>query len=606
MKKIVSVCIGFASLALMAQGAAAQEAGQRLPSVVVTATKSEKRIEDVTQSVTVITADDIKRSGATTPAEVIDQSVGVMITDQGGRGSLSTVSIRGSRYAQVLVLLDGKRLNSPRDGGFDLSSLPIALDDIERIEIVRGSSSALFGSEAVGGVINIITKKPQANNSRLAGSMGSHGYDTLSLGFGNNQGGVYYSFSGERQTYDGYRSNSDLDQDTMNGKIGFEFSPVTAFELSSNYLSKELGVPGSLQYPSPNARQNERERVDGALLRTRFGQALDLSLSAQRTQDDLKYKDPQNFVDSLHKSKTDGEEAKLTWIANSWNQFTIGYETRKDRLDSTDSGVHSATLDASYVQDELSLGDSLIVVIGTRRDSHSVYGDKTSPRTSARYFISGTGTIIRASYGESFRGPTFNDLYWSDAWSHGNPNLKPESSKETEGSIEQTFGAGASVKVSGYERNVKDLIDWRFDVFPMRPENIGKALIRGYEGEAKFPLSADTTIAANYAYTNPVDELTGEKIYYTIPKTQLKGILSIALDSATHLSLERRQVVNYVKPGENDWRYTVMDAKISQTFTSKRGELFFGMKNIFDRRYEIARGYLMPPKEIYGGASILF
>jgi len=169
-----------------------------LEPVVVTATKTERAPEDVTQSVTVITADEIKKSGATTPSEAVRKTVGMTVNEYGPRGANSNLSVRGSTSAQVLVLLDGKRLNSPRTGGYNLSDLPVSLDDIERIEIVRGSSSALYGADAVGGVINIITKKPDKLAFGLNAEIGSYGYDSLMLRNSGRHGKLYYSLTAER------------------------------------------------------------------------------------------------------------------------------------------------------------------------------------------------------------------------------------------------------------------------------------------------------------------------------------------------------------------------------------------------------------------------
>lgn len=598
-----------AMLALFPTGAQAQQADVRLEEVVVTATKSEKETKDVTQSVTVITAEQIKRSGAVTVADALQTAVGVTITSQGPKGALDTVALRGAQYSQVLVLLDGKRMNSTRDSGVDLSALPVAVEDIERIEIVRGASSSLYGADAVGGVVNIITRKAAGQVSRIGGSIGSHGYDTISLGTSDKTGAFGYTMSGIRETSDGYRTNSDLEQWVFGGKATYDISKVASLEFTANHVSKENGVPGSTLFPSPHARQGERDTIFGASYQQKIGSAWDFKISGYRNRNELTYKDTDFFVDSRHEGVTRGGETRVAWLANSWNLFTVGIEARRDSLTSTDSGEHATSTEGMYFQDELSLGESLIVVVGDRYDKHSVYGKKSSPRASARYLIAGSGTIVRASAGKSFRAPTFNDLYWKDLWSEGNPDLKPESAKEYEAGIEQPFGKGNVIKFTQFRRKVTDLIRWDFMAFPMKPENIGRADIKGYEAEGVFRFSDSVVLSANYAYTNPVDEATGEKIYYTIPKKQMKGRLTFAVDTDTYISVEGRGVENYVKAGEPVWHYSVFDAKIAEKIGKKKdagGELYFGMKNIFDRKYEVARNYPMPPKEIYGGVMLPF
>ncbi|MHB8843406.1 MAG: TonB-dependent receptor plug domain-containing protein [Nitrospirota bacterium] len=560
-----------------------------------------------TVSATVITNEEIKRLGATSVSEILQITVGASVTSFGPRGSQETIGIRGSNYSQVLVLLDGKRMNSTRDSGVDLSALPVAVEDIERIEIVRGASSSLYGADAVGGVVNIITRKAAGQVSKIGGSIGSHGFDTISLGTADKTGAFGYSVSGMRETSDGYRQNSDLEQWVFGGKATYDISKIASLEFTANHVSKENGVPGSTLFPSLHARQGERDTVFGGSYQQKIGTAWDFKISAYRNQNELTYKDPDFFVDSRHRGVTRGGETRVAWLTSSWNLLTLGIETRRDSLTSTDSGEHVTSSEGMYLQDELSLGESLIVVIGDRYDKHSVYGKKSSPRASARYLISGSGTIIRASAGKSFRAPTFNDLYWLDAWSHGNPELRPESSNEYEAGIEQPFGKGNVIKFTQFRRKVTDLIRWDYMAFPMFPENIGKADIKGYEAEGMFRLSDSVVLSANYAYTNPVDEATGEKIYYTIPEKQIKGRLTVAVDTDTYISVEGRAVENYVPAGEPVWHYSVFDAKIAEKIGKKQGgEIYFGMKNIFDRKYEVARNYPMPPKEIYGGFMLPF
>lgn len=599
----------------------AEERTTQLNEVVVTATKTEKDLNDVTQAVSVITREEIKKTGATDVAGAIQNVTSVHIAGFGTPGSVESLNIRGASSAQVLVLLNGMRMNSSRDGGFDLSMIPVSVEDIERIEIVRGPGSALYGSDAVGGVVNIITKKPATNRSAVKGSVGSHGYDDIFLSNSGRQEQWYYSLSGERETSDGYRLNSDLYQWIYGGKLGYDLSKTSSIEVTANYLQNELGSPGSTIFGiTPNARQQERNAVFGAAYNGKIVPSLDLKVSGYRKQDTLSFKDPDtiDFVTGLpaptssrHESTSDGGEAQISWLVTSWDQLTAGYEIRRDSLDSFDAqngtASHSASLKAYYLQDEINIGEPLILVVGGRRDDHSVFGHKFSPKVSARYYVKSTGTIIRASYGKSFRAPTFNDLFFKSTDAVGNPNLRPESAKEYEAGIEQKIGKDAVVKLTGFDRKVKDLIQWNWwDFFPMQVQNVGRVHIRGYEAEASYRVAEAISISANYTYTNPVDELTGAKIF-TIPRSEAKGVITMFPDDDVYLTIEGRAVENYVRPGEHPWRYSVMNAKIAEKLgKGSRGEVFFAMNNVFDRKYEVVQGFPMPPKEIRGGVSLLF
>ncbi len=612
-RSVVAVAMIWCVSASAAPVVMADDTGVQLKEVVVTATKTEKEPQDVTQTVTVITADDIQKSGATTAAEVVERVAGVEVNDYGAKGSTSSINIRGANYEQVLVLLDGRRLNSASAGGFDMADLPVSLEDIERIEIVRGPSSALYGADAVGGVVNIITKKPTGASTTVTGAAGSHGYESLSLSNSNKLDKFYYTLSAGREKSAGFRMNSDLDQGTVGAKLGYEINPDSNVEFETDYLGKEIGVPGSIQFPSPLARQWDRNLGSSLTYKTKFSKELDLKLNMYQTRDDLIYinPDPLFSVNSKHRGIATGGEAQTNWLANSWNQLTFGMESKQDHLTSTDAGVHTASLQSAYLQDEISLGEPLIVVIGDRYDNHSLYGDKASPKVSARYLIAGPGTIIRASAGEAFRAPTLNELFWTfDGFEKGNRDLLPETSKEYEAGIEQPFGKGNSVKVSYFERKINNLIQWVPDSsFIYSPINIGKARITGTESEARFTPFELLTWAVNYTYMNAVDETSGARIYDVIPSDQLKSYVNLALPTKTNLYIEGRWVKNYVKPGDPSWHYTAVDGKISQMVAVSQGvkaDVFVGVKNAFNRQYEIVRGYPMPREEMYGGVSVRF
>lgn len=621
MRRIVVFIAAAVLTAAAPQAAQADEEGLKLNPVVVTATKTEKDPKDVTQSVTVITAEDIKKSGATNAAEAVRRTVNVHFQEYGARGAAANISLRGSTFAQVLVLIDGVRLNSPRDGGFSLAELPVALPDIDRIEILRGPASALYGADAVGGVVNIITKKPDGGRSTITAAVGSHGYDSVTTSIAGREGSMYYSVSAARETSDGYRLNSDLDQRKIGTKVGIDITDASALEVRANYIGKEIGAPGSSDFPTPFARQWTRGAVAGLGYRLTLSPEVDIKVNADFHRDVLSFRRNISSTASNHESESTVADAQVNWLANSWNSISLGIEARGAQVTSTDSGDHATRLMAVYLQDEVSIGESLVLLVSGRYDEHSVYQEQVSPRASVRYLVNASGTIIRASAGRSFRAPTFNDLYWSDAWGNiGNPNLRPEIAKEYEAGLEQALSRNVSVKVTGFRRKVKDLILWeQYAPFQYQPQNVGRAEIRGAEAELSAKLLERHTMAINYTYLNPIDEQTGEKIY-RIPQQQLKGWVTIQALTKTNVYLEGRAVRNYLKPGEDEWKYFVLDGKITRTVISRermKGEIFFGMNNILDREYEVVRtynfltgahsgDYPMPPREIYGGVSVQF
>jgi outer membrane cobalamin receptor len=617
-KKIVT---GAAVLlaALLIYGISTAIADVQMNEVVVTATKTEQKPQDLTQSVTVITADDIEKSGATNVGDVISTTAGATVTDYGPLGALQSLELRGSTYQQVLVLLDGMRLNSGSAGGYDLSELPVPLDSIERIEIVRGPASALYGSDAMGGVVNIITKKPTKEFTTLTGALGADGYSLASLYNSGKDGNTYYSLSYSKEHSSGFHHLHNYgDQYNTGIKLGYDFNAASSIEASADFLTKHIGVPGSDQLASPLARQDNRELVTGVQYKDRLSKAVDFNVRVYQTEEHLGYEDPDiaTLDYSTDRSTTSGAEVQLNWLIGSFSVLTIGAEGRNDNLLDSSAGTHDASLSAEYIQEEINFGDSFILILGDRYDKHSEYGSKWSPKASARYLNAGSGTIIRASIGNSFRAPTLNDLYFIDAFGdHGNPDLRPESAVEYEGGIEQPLGAGNSIKFTAFNRRVHDLISWESATpgsFTYTPTNIGRARISGTETELHFVVSQILSGNINYALTFPVDETTNDRIFSDashIPAQRLGGTLWLSLDSKTSLSLSGQSVRNYVEPGTPKWDYYTLDGKITDTVVSQKNlkiQVFIGLKNIFNRQYETVQGYPMPPQEFYGGMTASF
>jgi outer membrane cobalamin receptor len=636
-KKCIINSFSMLAVLLLNSAVIAAESTVQLKEVVVTATKTEKQPQDVTQSVTVITADEIKKSGATTPAEVLQTAAGVQITEQGPLGSLNTVRLRGSSTEQVLILLDGQRLNSMRDGTFDLSALPVPLDAVERIEVVRGAASALYGADAMGGVVNIITKKPALSQTSLGGSIGEHGYRDMKLMNSGRQDALSYSLFADQEHSDGYRVNSAYKKENAGLKFVYALDADSSVEASTNYLTKDIGTPGPITSSnpngiSPNANQFNREWFSTVSYAKRFSKSIDIKMTASEMRDTLRFKDPDSFppTDDTHKTVGRTADLQMNLLAGSWNLITVGGEMRRDELDSTASGRHAATLQAGYIQDEMSVGESLIIVVGGRNDVHSLYGSQWSPKASARYLFPSTGTILRAAYGKSYRAPNFNDLFWpfsSSAYgsttyvTQGNPNLAPEKAEEYEGGAEQSLGKSGMIRFTAFTRRVKNLIQWQETISnptpsttidSFAPANIGRARISGYEAEASVRLGESIQWSLNYTRMFPVDEVTHARIINSvapIPSMQAGSTLIVALDSTTSLGLDGRWVRNYVKDGDPEWEYYTLDGKITDSVLVKkdvRAEVFLGVKNIFNRKYEVSKGFPMPPKEFYGGVMASF
>ncbi|HKK00629.1 MAG TPA: TonB-dependent receptor, partial [Desulfuromonadales bacterium] len=589
-------------LCLTATVAAAQTSPSRpspvdLAPVVVTANRAPTPASEVAASVTVIDSAQIADSGATDLSQVLRDVAGLQVIPYGPAGSLSTVSLRGSESDQVLILLDGVRLNSPQNGLFDLSALPVPLSDIDRIEVVRGPASTLYGSSAVGGVIQIFTKKATPTPSaRVDLSTGSN--DTRSAGFSVSQqkGPFSYAVSADRDHSLGYRTNSALDQNRLDGRFSLELPADFSLQLRAYHLQKDIGVPGPVTSPSLLAHQKDGDTYLTMELKGPAG-PWHLSLRTVYDRLDNRYRDPQWSTDTHSLVQTRGVEVHGN-VELGIQRLTLGGEAYRDSLSSTSiSGNHQQTRWAGYGQDTIVLPAKAVLELGVRYDANSDFSNEASPRAALILPVT-SSTRLRLSVGRSYRAPTLNDRFWSDPWDHGNPDLKPEMAWEYELGIEQQLGAKGRLSLAGFRRDVRDLIQWQSDQnYIWSPQNIGRARIWGGEAELSYRLVQWMSVGGTYTYLLPRD-LTSGGIVANKARNQLTGSLDFGPWRQTRLHLEGRYATFYPQFGRTCSGYAVFDAALSHTFSVGDWsdlELTLAVKNLLDRKYQVNPGYPMPP-----------
>jgi len=580
-----------------------------LDPVVVTATRSAQPKSQLTASVTVITADQIAATGATRLDEVLRDAVGLQITSSGPAGAIATPSIRGSEGAQVLVLLDGIRLNSPQNGQFNLSNLPVALEEIERIEVLRGPASALYGTSALGGVIQIFTRKPESEpQTSLSWSEGRFDTRDLSFSTSRRKGGVRYRLGAGLDRSQGYRTNSDLDQSSLDGMLGFELGGGYDLQLSAFYLDKENGVPGSTAWPSPQARQQDRNLLADLSLSGPAGPlALTVRASYERRRND--YQDPGAWtpIDDTHIVETLGSELTTRW-ENGPHRLLVGGDFYRDRLDSTASGEQEEGRGSLFGQYEYAATARLKLLLGLRYDIHSEFRNEWSPRAAALFKLS-EQTRLRASASRAFRAPTLNDRYWpATSFARGNPDLDPETAWEYELALDHDLGEQGHVSLAVFRRDARDLIDWRPDSsFVWSPVNVDEARIWGGEASVDLRLCERLKTGANYTYLYPKDRAT-DLFLDNKTRHQAHLYLEIGPVREARLRLDGRYL-KYYGATRDTGGFVVLDASLSRPFVLDSGVTFearLSLKNLLDRRYEENPGYPMPPRELFAGVTAYF
>jgi len=468
--------------------------------------------------------------------ELLSGAVGVTIKDFGGLGKLSTVSIRGSAANQVLVLLDGVRVNTASDAGVDLSSLP--MDNIERVEVLRGADSAVFGSGAMGGVVNLITRKMDTVSTarpwRFHGAVSYGSFNTADADAGawyHTDSGRYrvtakylhsdgdFEFTNNNGTefntgddFEDIRRNNDVEAYTLG--IWFKRTMTADVEMSGSldgYRSHK-GIPGMITFPSPNATQKDR-RISGLLRLEKnwpgtTGYRLFGTVSGKYFH--MNFDDPlgeQTGVPSSTRQRTRTAGGRLGgdvyYIRGSAGLTLHGSHERLRDDDFDDPRRNTLAVSA---RNDLSLFDEhLWVTTLLRYDRISDAGNHWSPKLGLRWFITDR-LSLRANAGYGFRAPSFNELYMQAGFTVGNPDLHPE--EVTSYDMGLSFeGDRWRMEAALFQMDYDDLIQYLLlSGFRYKPFNIGKARSRGIELDGTVELGGGLSLSGSYTWNEVIDD----------------------------------------------------------------------------------------------------
>lgn len=593
-----------------------------LEPVVVTATRTARPSSEVISSVTVITAEEIAVSGAKTLAEVLRGSVGLHVIDQGTSGSVATLSVRGSTAEQVLVLLNGVRLNSAQNGLSNLSDLPVAVADIERIEILRGPASALYGSSALGGVVQIFTRRATDEpRTRLSYSEGRYSTREGSFSTSGTKGDVSYQLGASRGHSNGYRDNSASDQTSLNANIGVSLPEGFDLNFSGYFLEKDLELPGPTSYPSPEATQTDEVTHLSLALSGPIG-PLKIVARPIYSRYHNEYKDPFIYYpgdspdDDRHTLETLGIELQGEF-ADRGHTLVIGGDFFRDDLDSTKAGDVDQERWSVLGQYEYQYSSRLAFLLGLRYDAHSDFSSEVCPRAGFRFNLTDS-TRLRVSGGRAYRAPTLNQRFWQEIeyGLYGNPDLDPEISWEYEVAVDQELGQLGRLTVAGFDRRVKDLIDWEeVQPYVWQTMNVDDARIWGLEIGAFLKPTNILGFGLNYTYLHPKDRDTDEYLPGRA-RHEVNSYIEVGsiLDTTFRLDGTYYNYYRYFnkftgEPLPENKNFFVFDATLTKAFlvgSATEMELTLGVKNIFDEDYEDTPGYPMPPRQWFAGLAMHF
>jgi vitamin B12 transporter len=552
--------------------------------VVVTATLEPAAAERVSATVDRIDAAEIERRQATRVVDLLRTLPGVAVTQAGSPGKVASLFVRGTSSAHTLVLLDGVVLNDPTLGAFDASTA--TPEGLDRIEVVRGPYSALYGSGAVGGVIQLLTRAPAGRTFRLRLAAGSDDFARAGLAVAASSGPIAFDLAGHLRQGEGALANDDFD--ARDGQLRVDARPDGAWRvgLLARAAHAEAGLPLDWAGAATPRRRQEWESTLVALPLDWHGANRSLELRFSRLDGELAVADPDDPF-AASRATTGREQARGVLAQRFGEDWSLAAGADWQRETATTAtafgpGLADARQRASAGFAQLSFGRGpLRLDVGVRRDDHSSFGGATSFRGGAVVAV-GQHTRLRASWGESFRAPSLGDLYYPF---FGNPELEAERGESGELGVEADLGS-ARLRLTAFRSELEQLI--QYDFVRGLPWNLGRARMQGVEATADLRHEA-WSARLDATWLDAEDRATGGAL---LRRPEWAGSLLAGwrgerseLAATLRYHGERFDVGEVRLPG-----YSVVDLAAGWR-TGGRIAPFARLENVFDRDYEEAAGF---------------
>jgi vitamin B12 transporter len=607
--------------------------------IIVSASLSEHRQSQISVSSEILTSAKLQKQTGSTAGEALESVGGLYIKNYDGFAGVLSPSIRGSHTNQVVILLDDIRLNTAQGGGVDLNSFPTAV--LEKIEVVRGGHSAIVGSDALGGAIQLISKESitaRGFSYGLNSTVGSFGSRMFNI-YGSHKIGLFSYFVNYNMTQsDGNftyktpvtgqaatRKNNDYRGNNLFLKTRFDLNANNIIQLIFHDFHAKKGAAGSVNNNSwsgepmltPNARSSYDRRLLSFHSKNQIFDRLRVEELFYFHTYDFNYQDPNGWspTNDEHENKVLGFSLKGFYHFNPFLSLVTGAELRQDKLNSTKFIVNDRNIKSLFAQTEIKYGFSRTHwtwIPAIRWDDYSDVNSFTSPKLG---LLIATGETIefslRGNVGKSFRAPAFDDLYWPDeGWGKGNPNLDPEISTNMD--VGFVLGKKSTHLIQGemsyFNNEVENLIAWGPEESGIwTPLNIGNARIRGIETGVKFIQAQDLfSLSVFHTWMKATDETAnslskGKRlIYRPDSKLDLFGGIKIG-----HINLN----LNYRIVSK---RYTATDNEQSlPNYQLLRGNIAYKLKiagfsvdskldvlNILDKSIYLNDGFPLPGREV--------
>jgi len=579
-----------------------------IENITIRSTRIPAGAKDIGSSLYIISEDQIKARGFKDAIDAISSAPGVTSKQNGSFGGVGTIRIRGASSSQTLVLVDGVPVNdsSSPAGGYNFEYLNTS--NIQSIEVLKGSQSTLWGSDAIGGVINIYTKQPESTSFGASAEIGS---------FGLKRGSADINFAGSNSRFRVSTSKTSVDgiskADEKDGNSEDDGFESESYSMSGSIDLDSLILKGSLSYMESQVEYDsygfatgvqdgdERSNTDefiGSIsaIFDLFDDKLQNSIFISQSDINRDYYSNGSF--------SFGAEGKRELIryqgnieVNEFNKVAFGLESEESKVD-----VDESTIDGSFLLYEFRPNSKIIISTGIRNDDHEGFGSKTTRRISGTFKPS-DNLIIRSSWGEGFKVPTiFQSTYFCCGATSANSSIRPETSTSYDFGFELFFNEmNSNFSITYFDQDINDQINFSFGVGGY--ENIDKVNSEGFEIALDYQISKLMSLYLNYSYIDSVDG-NGSSLFYVAKDSGEAGLIYEPNNSFSGSIIARYNGSESSSYGKIDsWiRFDVNGSyKLSGT-----NELYFRLENLLDEEYQQIFGYGTPERSGFIGLRSKF
>lgn len=567
-------------------------AATRAETVVVTATLEPVPLRSAGRELSVISREEIDQLPARSIADVLRLAPSVEVRARGAFGVQADFQVRGASFGQSLVLIDGVRINDAQSGHHN-ADFPLSLDDVERIEVLRGPGSSLHGADAFGGVIQVVTRAIEGFRGEFEG--GSFGSGSGRLGWGQTRGGRSFGLGIGGSHTDGFMADRDADEKVARARVGLdERTTVTVA-----HLDKEFGANG-FYGPAPSREWTQQSMATAS---REWGTASSVSGMAQafyRTHSDRFIYDRRNpsLSENRHRTHAFGLAARGGRPLNDTVRLSGGAEAGSDLVKSSNLGDHSYRRASVFSEAQVVLGKTMIYP-GLRFDAYESFGTSLSPTLALAQLI-GSSWVGRASVGRAFRVPTYTELYYRDPNHEARSDLTPEIAWSAEVGAEWSGPQGLTVGATAFERRDDSVIDWvrASAQEKWHTENLRDVTTRGVELNARMALGGRGVLSVGYTGLSLTSSISAALSKYVLDYARRSFTASAAGEVSAKVSLGASTSYKLRQDGRAYW---VVDARAAHRLG--RAQIFAVGQNLLDTRYQEVRGVDLPGRSFSVGLS---